>query len=158
MAGLSSLIHLHFSSVLRWWAERRNNFCFLNGLLEVHYAHHHANTHACEGVFIPPESKCHFSKCPLESTYIQVLCCSLKSSFYITLCMRHWVRSISVAVNTELWRISTTLISITKKGKVMKIWSSSTITSLHQDSRAESIPFRLEFRDMNVSIYYTVYI
>lgn len=78
MAALRGLIHLDFSPVLRWWAEKRNTELFFPiAFLEVHRAHHHANTHACAGVFIPPEPKCHFSKYPLQPTYIQVVRCRL---------------------------------------------------------------------------------
>lgn len=104
-----------------WKKETRN--CFPVVFLKVHHAHHHANTHACEGVFIPPESKCHFSKHPLLPTYIQVLRCSLWRSFYITLCT--WLRLTAIISGGTYWtlkEIYSTLSFYYKEGKGQKVW------------------------------------
>lgn len=73
MVALSDVINLHFSPVLRRWVESTQILSH-SSLSRFAEAHHHANTHAGEDSRYPPESKCHFSKCPLKSTYVQVLC------------------------------------------------------------------------------------
>lgn len=77
MVALSDVIHLHFGPVLRRWVESTQTLSH-SSRSRCAEAHHHANTHAGEDSLYPPESKCHFNKCPLESTYVQVLCCNTR--------------------------------------------------------------------------------
>ena len=73
---LSTLMHLHFILGLKWVEKRNTHTHTSQSCLSRFSELTITPTHMLwEDSHCPPESKCHFNKCPLKSTYVQVLCC-----------------------------------------------------------------------------------